>query len=68
MEAKKALMKIGDVAERLGISVPHAYRLAQTGEIPSVRLGKGAVRFDPRDVEAFIEAHRRGKPAGGNAA
>ena len=68
MEGKKALMKIGDFAERLGISIPHAYRLAQTGEIPCVRLGKRAVRFDQADVEAYIEARRECKPADGNAA
>lgn len=65
MDEKKELLKVGVVATRLGISVPHTYHLAKTGEIPCVRLGPKAVRFDPDDVEAYIQAHREGK---GNAA
>ena len=58
---KKELHKVGDVAVRLGISIPHTYRLAKTGEIPCVRIGPKAVRFDPVDVERFIREHRHGK-------
>lgn len=58
---KKELLRVGDVAVRLGISIPHTYRLAKTGEIPCVRIGPKVVRFDPADVERFIQAHRRGK-------
>ena len=59
MAEKKELLKVGDVATRLGISVPHTYRLAKVGEIPCVRLGPKAVRFDPADVEAYIQEHRQ---------
>jgi excisionase family DNA binding protein len=58
---KKELLRVGKVAVRLGISIPHTYRLAKTGEIPCVRIGPKAVRFDPADVEQFIQEHRRGK-------
>jgi excisionase family DNA binding protein len=63
MEGKEGLLKIGAVAERLGISIPHAYRLAQTGEIPCIRVGEKSVRFDPEDVETYIRSHRRRKTA-----
>ncbi len=56
---KKALLRIAPVAERLGISIPHAYRLAQSGELPCVRIG-GAVRFEEVAVERFVREHRRG--------
>ena len=61
MEVKQGLLKISAVAERLGISIPHAYRLAQIGEIPCVRIGSKAVRFEVADVERFIREHRRRK-------
>jgi hypothetical protein len=34
--------------------------MATSGELPSIKL-RGAVRFDPKDVERFIRDHRRGK-------
>jgi excisionase family DNA binding protein len=57
---KKELLKVGDVAVRLGISIPHTYRLAKTGEIPCILIGPKAIRFDPVDVEGYVQAHRRG--------
>jgi excisionase family DNA binding protein len=58
---KKELYKVGDVAVRLGISIPHTYRLAKTGEIPCVRIGPKAVRFEEAAVDRFIREHRSGK-------
>ncbi len=58
---KKELHKVGAVAARLGISIPHTYRLAKTGEIPCVRIGPKAVRFEEAAVEKFIRGHRSGK-------
>jgi hypothetical protein len=37
--------------------------MATVGSLPSIKFGK-AVRFDPKDVEQFIQEHRREK---GNA-
>jgi excisionase family DNA binding protein len=61
LDEKKGLIKVGAVATQLGISVPHTYHLAKTGQIPCVRIGPKAIRFDPEDVEAYIRAHREGK-------
>ena len=58
---KKELLRVGDVAVRLGISIPHTYKLAATGEIPCVRIGPKAVRFEGAAVEVFIREHRRRK-------
>jgi excisionase family DNA binding protein len=60
MEKQQKLLKVADVAERLGLSIPHTYRIAAKGEIPCVRIG-GAVRFEPKNVEEFIREHRRKK-------
>ncbi len=46
------------VARRLNLSRQHVYTMAASGELPSIKFG-GAVRFDSRDVEEFIERHRR---------
>jgi excisionase family DNA binding protein len=32
--------------------------LYRRGELPAVKLGARTVRFDPRDVQAYIDAHR----------
>ena len=62
----RKFLPAGAVAEMLSLSWQHVYTMAASGELPSIKL-RGAVRFDPLDVEAYTEAHRRSKPAGGNA-
>ncbi len=59
-KAGQALLSPLQVAERLGVSRSYVYTAAASGELRSIKLGK-ALRFEPRDVEAFIEAHRRGQ-------
>jgi len=61
LEKKKGLLKVVAVAERLGISIPHTYRLAATGEIPCIRIGGKAIRFEEAAVDRFIQEHRRGE-------
>jgi len=51
------LLRPVDVADRLSISRALAYRLMQTGEIPSVRFGR-SVRVRETDLETFILAHK----------
>ena len=58
-EAGKDLLNASETARKLKLSVPHVYTLAAAGILPSIKFMK-AVRFDPKDVDAFIEAHRRG--------
>jgi excisionase family DNA binding protein len=50
------LLKIGEVAAILQISRTSAYRLAASGELPSVRFSGATVRIRPGDLEQFIEA------------
>jgi excisionase family DNA binding protein len=55
---RNGLVSAKEVACRLGVD-PHFVRaLARDGRLPSVRVGR-LVRFDPRDVEAFIKRNRR---------
>lgn len=57
-EALKRLLSPAEVAERLGLSKPHVYRLATDGKLRSIKFER-SVRFDPKDVERFIREHRR---------
>ena len=47
------------VGETLGGLHPKTVLLMyRRGELPGIRLGSRTVRFDPRDVAAYIDAHR----------
>jgi excisionase family DNA binding protein len=49
------LLTSDEVSERLGCSVQTVRRLAAAGRIPTVRFAaRGPMRFQPRDVEAFV--------------
>lgn len=56
--ASRKLLPAGVVGEMLSLSRQHIYTMAASGELPSIKL-RGAVRFDPKDVERFIQEHRR---------
>lgn len=47
------LLRASQVAQQLNISRALAYRLMQTGEIPSVRFNR-SVRVRPSDLDAYI--------------
>jgi excisionase family DNA binding protein len=61
--APRKLLPAGDVAEMFGLSRQHIYTMAASGELPSIKL-RGAVRFDPREMEEFIREHQRRMPDG----
>lgn len=52
------LLKVGEVAERLGISRSLAYELAARGELPAVRILEKAIRIPADALEAWVEARR----------
>ena len=66
-EAGNDLLNASETARKLRLSVPHIYTMAAAGTLPSIKFGR-AVRFDPADVERFIQAHRRGVARPKNAA
>ncbi len=51
------LLDIDAVAEQLCTSVRHIRRLVQERRIPVVRVGR-LVRFDPVDIDAWLDEHR----------
>jgi excisionase family DNA binding protein len=53
------LLEIADVARILNVSIITVRRKVSAGELPCIRLTKGGpMRFDPRDLEHFIQAHK----------
>lgn len=55
--AAQRLLDIDAVAAQLCTSVRHIRRLVQERRIPVVRVGR-LVRFDPVDLDAWLDAHR----------
>ena len=54
----RVLVDIAWVAARLGVTARMVRRLVQERRIQHYKLG-GRIRFDPADVERFIEESRR---------
>jgi excisionase family DNA binding protein len=48
-----ALLRPEDVAEHLAVSKVTVYRLARSGDLPSVRI-RGQVRFRPEALDDFL--------------
>lgn len=49
------LLLVSEVAERLRLSTDATYELVRRGEIPSLRLGRRAVRVPERRLREWIE-------------
>lgn len=58
-----ALVGVGAAASRLGVSPRSLRRLASTGAIPQVRIGR-RVKYNRDDLDAFIEAARTTRRTG----
>lgn len=52
-EAQGRLLRIEAVAERLSVSRSMAWKLIDSGDLRSVRIGR-AVRVRPADLEAYL--------------
>lgn len=61
--ALPVLLTLNEVAKALKVSRTHAYRLAQTGELPSVRFGR-CVRVAEEDLRAFIAGKKTSAESG----
>ena len=57
------LVNSREAAERLGICERTVWALQKAGELLSIRIGR-CVRFDLDDLCRWVDARRRGKPAG----
>ena len=58
MEETRLLLTPRESARRLAISERLLWQLTADGAIPSVRVGKRGVRYDVRDLVAFIDSKK----------
>jgi excisionase family DNA binding protein len=56
-KATAQFLTLADVRHRLHISDSTARRLIKGGELPAFKFG-GQIRFDPVEVQAFIDRSR----------
>ena len=54
------LLRSDEAAKLLAISLRKLWTLADQGEIPVVRIGR-SVRYDPTDLQNYIERQKHGK-------
>jgi excisionase family DNA binding protein len=61
--ARRQLMRIRDLAKLLNVSRSTAWRLVDSGALPSIRIGE-TILLDPDDVDALILAHKTNERPG----
>lgn len=52
------MLKVHEAAEKLGISKWTLYQMVSKRKIPFVKLGHNMLRFDPTELEIYIDKHR----------
>ncbi len=57
------LLTARQAAKALTISERTLWSLTQRGEIPAVRFGGRNVRYDPRDLDAWIQGAKNSRKA-----
>jgi excisionase family DNA binding protein len=55
--AEAMLLSVNEAAKRLSVSPRTLWTLTNTGEIPSVRIGK-SVRYEPSDLRDYIARNK----------
>lgn len=55
LEQKQGALRATDIAQILDLSAKQIYKMAATGEIPSLKIAN-SVRFDPHDFAAWLRA------------
>jgi excisionase family DNA binding protein len=55
---RSRLLRVAEVAERLGVCAATVYRLCEGGELPHLRI-VNSIRIRPEDLRDFISARPR---------
>lgn len=55
---QKPLLTAEQVGELLNVAVAEVWRMARSGALPCIRLGHRTMRFDPDDVQKYIDNKR----------
>lgn len=61
---RRTLWDISTVASRLGVETRHIRRLVSERRMPFIKWGR-LLRFDPAEIEAWLDEARRPPAAGG---
>ena len=61
---EKEYMTLEEVADMLGVTYQLVYKLARSGELPAVRLGK-LYRVSKVDLDEYLEEKKRENAGGG---
>jgi excisionase family DNA binding protein len=51
-------LTVDDVAEMLSLTRQRVYRMVRAGELPIVRVGTRAIRFDPEELARWVDDRR----------
>ncbi len=62
--SEKEFMSLEEVADMLGVTYQLVYKLARSGELPAVRLGK-LYRVSRADLNTYLEEKKREAAGGG---
>ena len=62
--SEKEFLSLEEVAEILGVTYQLVYKLARSGELPAVRLGK-LYRVSKADLAEYLESKKREAAGGG---
>lgn len=54
LEKRISALRVSEVAELLGVTPQHIYKMAARGDLPSFRVS-GAVRFDPGELSDWLK-------------
>ena len=57
----RELMTAQQVAKLLNVSIRTLRGLVKKEQIPHIRMLPHTVRFDPVDIEVFLDSHKKGK-------
>ncbi len=57
-EAPERLLKLGQVADVLGLSLRTVRTLVDTGKLPVVRVSSRCVRVEAGDLRRFVDSRR----------
>jgi len=61
LRTKAGALRVAEIAQLLGITPQHIYRLAASGAIPSFRVA-GAGRFDPGEIASWRKRSKHALP------
>lgn len=61
------LLNYSEAAARLGLRLPTLYALVAQRRVPHVRMGRRLIRFDPAELDAWVDRSRvDARPSGPN--